>query len=237
MKLYLPLFAIILILTTLNCVSPAPISKLKPLSTENYVWQNGREVITKKQGALSVELSYKNKSEGLFVFDITLVNESDTDILIDPSRFYYVPVDESGDSLTLVMAEDPENRILDQEIHLSRLDANHSNQLLSSVIWGAVQATTELADNNYESDENEYSMYDHHQEQLAEIDFDKWNASEQKNYWETQTIRKTTLFPEYYITGQFLIRYHKKAKKVLIVIPVGEQQFTFEFNHFQISAK
>lgn len=237
MKLYLPLIVITAGLLSLNCASPLPISKLTPVQDETYFWQNGREILTKKQEGLVVELAYKNKNDGLFIFDITIVNETETDLLIDPSRFYYVPVDEYGDSLNIVLAENPESRILDQEIHLSRLDADQSNQLLSSVIWGAVQATTELADNNYESDENEYSMYDHHQEKLAEIKFDQWDASEQKDYWETQTVRKTTLFPEYYVTGQFLMKYHKKADKVLIVLPVGDQIFRFGFDHFQVSAK
>ena len=224
----------------LSCATPAPISKLDATSENAFFWQNGRQVLVQNEDSIFVELAYQQRAGELFVFDITIANESSEDILIDPSQFLYIPITKAGDSLGTVHAENPEKRILEQDIQVSKLTAQRTNELISAAFWATLEVTAGVAaaiegEPIYDEHDDDYIYY--HRSNMAEIEFEEWDALEQKDYWENQAIRKTTLFPGHFITGQILMKRERKSDTLWILIPIQNYTFEFFYNHQLIEAQ
>lgn len=223
-----------------SCATPAPISKLEATNDNSFFWQNGRQILVQNKDSVFVELAYQQRAGELFVFDITIANESSEEILIEPSQFLYVPITKAGDSLETVRAENPEERILEQDIQVSKLTAQRTNELMSAAFWATLEVSAGIAaaiegEPIYDEHDDDYIYY--HRSNIAEIEFEKWDATEQKDYWENQAIRKTTLFPGHFITGQILMKREKNSDLIWVLIPVESHTFDFFYNHQLIDAR
>ncbi|MBO6524007.1 MAG: hypothetical protein JJ971_09285 [Balneolaceae bacterium] len=218
---------------SISCVVPAPISQVTPSEETQFFWTNGREVLTQFKDSISVELSYYDKQEELFIYDVTITNMKDRAITVDPTQFYYLPVSEKGDTLQTVTAINPENKILEQQIKISKLDAQRKRELNQLLIFGSLELIDDIT-NNSEPDEypNSVDIYNY---EVAEIDYQSLNTFEQKAYWENQSLRKTTLFAEYYTSGQIYLRYKKDITKIGLFFTFEDTVFEFWFNHSLIT--
>lgn len=228
-SILLPLFVL------LNCASPAPISKLKPTDENSFFWQNGREVMSQYQDSVLVEVAFRNTYDGFFVFDVTIANESERQIIIDPRDFQYMPVMSNGDTLRYIPASDPESKILEKEMKISKLEAERKNQIRKAIVWGTLELVDDIVseeDHDEYEDEIEYATY--RNTEMTEIALSKLDVKEQKNYWENQALRKTTVFPEYFISGKIHLKSLKKAKKIILQFYLDGRIFEFDYDHFLI---
>lgn len=216
---------------TFSCASPLPIAKLEVVNPESTYWQQGMEIVTLTNDSLEVELGFVRKENAHYLFDVTITNYRSTPVLIDPSAFYYIPIHQN-DTLKLVRAENPESRILDKEMELSRLEAKEYNKALSGVIFGSVELANEVAKvgSDTPQEENEYSILDQTNADLIEIEQQKNSTINQLSYWETKTLRKTTLFSNHYVQGQILMIWTQEANQIWVLIPVDNQEFEFRYN-------
>lgn len=221
----------------LSCATPAPISQLTATDENNPIWVDGREVLTQRNDSLTVEVSYYEKQNNNFIFDITIVNQKQEAITIDPLNFSYIPISTSGDTLNPVLAVDPEYRILKHQMKISQLDADRKNEIVSTLIFGSIELATDIADDNPQDsyyDEHQPSIFDMHEREIAKIDYNQLNTHERKSYWENQSLRKTTIFSEYYTSGQIFLKYKKNIDKVGLVFSIDDTYFEFWFDHFII---
>ena len=67
-----------------------------PLAPEGYQ-VNGREYIPLSSDQLRVELAYDGTSDGNLVFDLVVFNESSRKLIVKPSDFYYLSLDNPDD--------------------------------------------------------------------------------------------------------------------------------------------
>jgi hypothetical protein len=221
----------------LSCVSPLPVSQLEPADEYESFWVDGSEVLTQTKDSLSIELSYLRREGQLFVFNMTVANLSSSPLLVDPSTFYYLPIVHTGDTLKMVRAVNPENVILDREKTISKLDASRKNKMTQGAIFGSVEVASMIASvGKDESDQgDDYSIIDQTQADIAEIDYQTMQAIEQRNYWENESLRKTTLFPDHYVQGRIYMRWTRHADTVWLFIPVNQTMFEFIYDHRRIS--
>ncbi len=237
-RLLLP-FSLLAILS-ISCVVPAPISQVSPSEETDFIWTNGREVITQYKDSISVEVSYYENQEGLLIFDVTIANQSNRVITIDPQQFSYLPVSKKGDTLNVVKAINPEYQILEQQKNISKLDAQRKREANQALIFGSLELIGELADNNTAQEEHsrDYpSSFDRYEMEVAEIDYKTLNIVDRKSFWENQALRKTTLFPDYYTSGQVFLRYKKEIQKMGLLYTHEKTIFEFWFDHHLITHK
>lgn len=217
----------------LSCATPSPISKLTSVDQKHTYWNNGSEVISQTKDSISVEISFYEKQNDLFIFDATVVNQRNKSITIDPLQFSYIPISIKGDTLETITSFNPESEILNQQMKISRLEADRKNQLSQLLIFGSIELAADLS-NNY--DENEYKENHHspiesYEREVSRIDFRKLNTLDQKEYWENQSLRKTTLFTDYYTSGKIFLSYRKGLKMMGLIFSIEDQQFEFWFDH------
>ena len=221
----------LLTILTISCAIPYPISQLSPSEKENLIWENGREIITQSKDSLTLEVSYYEKQDELFIFDVSIINQREEVITIDPLQFSYIPISSKGDTLNLVHAVNPENEILKQEMQISKLNAQKKNELRTALILGSLELATELTTENDEYSDDYPSAIEVYNYESDKIDYRKLNTFDKKAYWENQTLRKTTLFPDCYTSGQIFLKYKKDVKKIGLLFSIDDRTFEFWFNH------
>ena len=228
---FLPILFSILIFT--SCAIPAPISQLSPDEKHDSFWLNGRQVLSQSKDSVFVEVSFYERQADLFIFDITVINESGKNLIIDPSLISYIPISVKGDSLRAISAVNPEFKILEQQMRINKLDAERGSEAGTALLFGSLELAASLS-GDYSDEDNEPSAVDQFYIETARIDAETIGVIEQKEYWETQPVRKTTLFDEHYTTGQVFLRYQKNIVKLGLIIPLGNQSFEFWFDHSEI---
>ena len=228
MKTTASLLSIIIVLIFGACASPLPISKLEPVNDTESYWLNGMEVVTYSHDSLSVELGFVRTENEFYVFDVMITNHRSSLVLIDPSQLLYIPISIDRDTLNYVYAENPESRIIYEEMRLAQLDADAKNNVTSSLITGTLELATSMATN---SDETEERVYENNYfNEAYRIDYESNVALDQLSYWETQSLRKTTLFPNHFVKGRVMMKWTRKADEVIVLIPVDNQEFEFPFH-------
>lgn len=220
--------SIIIVLIFGACASPLPISKLEPVSNTESYWLNGMEVVTYSHDSLSVELGFVRTENEYFIFDVMITNHRSSLVLIDPSQLLYIPISIDKDTLNYVYAENPETRIINEEMRLAQLDADAKNNVTSSLISSTLELATAIAINSEETEENEYE--NNYLNEAYRIDYESNVAIDQLSYWETQSLRKTTLFPNHFVQGHVMMKWTRKADEVIVLVPVAGHEFEFVFN-------
>lgn len=223
---------------SISCVVPAPISQVSPSDETEFIWTNGRGVITQYKDSISVEVSYYEKQEGLFIFDVTIANQRNKPIIIDPQQFSYLPVSKKGDTLNVVTAINPEYKILEQQKIISKLDAQRKREANQALIFGSLELVGELADKDNSQEEyvDDYpNAFDRYNHEVAKIDYKTLNTVDRKTFWENQALRKTTLFSDYYTSGQVFLRQKKEIKKIGLLFTLENTMFEFWFDHYLIT--
>ena len=228
---FLPILFPILIFA--SCAIPAPISQLSPDEKYDSFWLNGRQILSQSKDSIFVEVSFYERQQELFIFDITVINESGKNLLIDPSLISYLPISVKGDTLRAISAVNPENKILEQQMRINKLDAERRSEAGSALLFGSLELAASLS-GDYSNEDDEPSAIDRYYIETARIDAKTVSVIEQKEYWETQPVRKTTLFDEHYTTGHVFLRYRKNMGKLGLIIPLSDQEFEFWFNHSEI---
>ena len=229
---FLPLLLPVLVI---SCATPAPISKLTSSQSEITFWSNGREVLTQSKDSISIEVSFYEKQNNLFIFDITVANEKDKSVIIDPIQFSYLPISTKGDTLNAITATSPESKILEHQMRLSKLEAERKNELTELLIFGSLEIVSELSKpEDYEGHDHYPSSFDIYEREIANINYRELTSIDGKVYWENQTIRKTTLFSDHYLSGQVLFQYKKDVKKIGLRLSIEGIDFEFWFEHLLI---
>ncbi len=214
-----------------SCASPLPVSKLQSTGETEVHWNNGIEILTQNMDSLTIEAGFIRNEGSNYTFDISVTNFGNSPVLVDPAEIYYLPIRIDDDTLNLVRAVNPEHKILEEEKAISQLNADEKNKLAGGVLIGSLELAGEIASvgSNNESEEDDYSALDGISVDLAEIDRQRSYATDQRSYWDTQTLRKTTLFPRHFVQGQVIMRWSPEAEFILLRIPVGGLEFSFPF--------
>ena len=211
----------------MSCATPVPVSRLEPVHASNSYWLNGTEMVIRSQDSLEIEMGYNHRKGNLYAFDVTITNYGTTPVLVDPTTFFYRPVTKHGDTLTIVWAENPETNILNQEITISRFQAQRSNKSTSGLLFGTMELAVDISSSDSESNHN--SVLEQTEEEIATIDAQINSAENQIQHWESQALRKTTLFPDHYLQGQVYFKWTSKAKIIAVFIPIDNVEFEFTY--------
>jgi hypothetical protein len=90
MPKYLLYAAILFLLFTLSCCFTAdPVIRLS-LDDENKAVIMGDEYVKAEDGDIEAIASFMEEYAGMYVFDISIANYTDTVVRVDPKNFYYI---------------------------------------------------------------------------------------------------------------------------------------------------
>ncbi|MCO5250941.1 MAG: hypothetical protein M9949_05915 [Candidatus Kapabacteria bacterium] len=225
----------LIILVALNgCYSPKPVYRLQVADQEHISWRYGSEYLTMNYNRLHLEAAYIESYDGFHVFFVTVSNESGLKAVVDPANFFYVvdkidpylekkPDIQEGD---IVLADSPEERLLKIEMDLSNQIASDKNIVARQILTGIVSSVADAAIANAvggDDEDIEETLSERQAQRMETYRVDRENSkllivsmAERKQFWATEVLRKTTLFPGYEVGGYVFFKHYDEIERMTI---------------------
>jgi hypothetical protein len=219
-----------------GCISPAPVFTLVP--AENDIqWTNGIGFVDKTDQGVSVRTGFIENQNDLLCFDVSIENNSERTVLIDPGNFecidqttYKLDAHERPPLAVPLHAIDPETRIQEIEIKLSKENENYQSLQSLQGVGALLNLVLDFGFIIHPPTDEERKM----QEQIEEDA--RCRRSEQENqhtqnvgslnqekcFWQTETLRKTTLQPMQIVAGRVYFQRQINAKLLKLRYPIGQ---------------
>jgi predicted house-cleaning noncanonical NTP pyrophosphatase (MazG superfamily) len=235
MKTFTTIFFVSLGMFFCGCIPPEPVITLTPAEQE-VRWECGVGLMDKYDKGVSILAGFIENDNGLLSFDVTIKNESQHSVLVDPKYFECQPHSkyEPGSSRQeqsgiLAHAVDPEIKMQQLDSQLAEEHANFqsSNSIAAvgtmlDIVSHVASIFSPLTDEQREvhrrQDEDTKVRMD--DQQARHISTVEWLRQE-KSFWQTQPVRKTTLLPQESIRGRVFFHL-QKAKFLKLGYPIGE---------------
>ncbi len=203
------------------CSTPQPVSRLVPLEPTNK-WWHGREVMElPEERGVVMDVVFQKSTQQYLILDVRVQNFSDQPVLVDPLQFSMEGL--MGDTMTSIAAPlkafDPEMILLNLDKSASREIAEGQNsaslELLSLTLDAASDISSigkdeDLQERAQEMEDREIRRADYEIEQ-SNRDYRLGSLAEQREYWEYETIRKTSLEPNYELKGSLFFPRQNEA--------------------------
>lgn len=222
----------------IGCAVPQPVSRLDPITDEvNVKWSYGNQLITlPEQGGLTVSTAFRASDPANFMLEFSIRNASNDAVLVTPEQFYYEAL--AADTATVlakVYANDPEKALLEMDLQESRLRAQQQNESASELFAIAVDIADDVTDKN-ETQEEQNVEWAEQEARRAEYESSKANyelnfssLNDERAYWANRTVRRTTVEPNYELTGSVFFPRNNDARFIRVYFIVDNQTFTATF--------
>lgn len=228
------IFYIYLILLTVfisSCSTPS-IYKLK--TEEEHTLYQGKEVVEKETDEHYTALSFEYFDEQYAAFYLYIENDSDENIIIDPSNAYIessIKVTSNGEDIITCMSIDPETRIEEIKVLMSNRDSEYGFATCMNCLFGTASFIY-AATSDDEEETTSDAIDDYLENQEAEnIDYeeDMIMFEDEKYFWENEILRLTTLKPKEKIGGLVYFRFDNRMINNKLILPVGNKIYKFRY--------
>ena len=221
-------YPILSLLFLAGCVAPQPIVKFQPTSEPSY-WWHGKQMLKQQANKLETVINFEEANKQEVVFSLKITNLGSDTVLISPELFlskYF------ADSFNLNLAhrysKNPETEILNLDKSISRQNAQDANREGSELVFFALAiATDAVLDDEDRSNTEDYDLEEEERKVNAAITLE--NTRNQKEFWELDALRKTSLPPNYYLEGLVVFPMAAEAKSVNVILPINGSDCVFSY--------
>lgn len=218
--------------------------KYHPTDTE-IKWHSGNKYVTRSDENFDVSSAFVESTKDYLVFDIEIKNRSNKSILVAPDSIYAVNMAEESDSMqSKIYAVNPEikieelNRELNPEQNEQEKGSDVGKVILGILLIISIVGIIYLLRNNEDHDSS--SDYDDFAQESRIDDLEAENSSlknqqlrqtllEEKNRFESDAFRKTTLSKNQSIKGKIYFLNGQYSEIIHLCIPVATNTFVFEY--------
>ncbi len=235
-----------------GCVEPEILYNATPVS-DDTVWYSGREFVTQTKDSVTVSVAFESEFSSTLTFYVVVGNNGSRPVLIAPEAVYcagsyrdvrtisyYRTMDARYDTISAVdtlYAINPESQLQGIDRQMAQANATYSNQTGLNVAAGLLQLVGDVATIGQKKTSEEIRHENESRRDIAEsqesnnLSYSLQSASlaDQRAYWESVALRKTTLFQYNAIGGKVRIPVVNMAGTLRLFVPVGPNLFSFEF--------
>ncbi len=236
-----------------GCAEPEMLYHATPVS-QNSIWYSGREFVTQNEDSITVSVAFENDLDGAMTFYVVVGNYGSQSVLVAPEKIYcegsYRYVSDVTDFETMAVRTDtvtgtdtvyalnPETELQGIDQQSARATATYANNTGLNVAAGLLQLVGDVATIGQSKTREELHREDRARRDVAEsqannnLNYSLQSASlaDQRAYWESAALRKTTLFQDNAIGGKVRVPVDQHARTLKLIVPVGGNSFSFEFN-------
>jgi hypothetical protein len=236
---------IIITILLAGCVSPRPVARIYPKKDgKKEYWNMGQQFVQDENNRITYECAFKKVENGSVVYYVKVTNNSDSDILVSPEKFEQDAFLTDLKKTVSSKADDPEMVLLNLDFESSRARATAKNAAVTGIVTSAAVVGTAAAIAASEKDDEKKA-------ETLEVVGDVGNLAvntsidvmdeahhtvarnqQQYNKLSDSFLRKTTLFPGFYIDGEVRFPYYESALWYNIHLGTGNSKV--EFNFYQI---
>ncbi len=245
MKTFSPVYFLALLAVILNsCAIPQPVIRMDPLA-EEIRWDYGVAFGRIQSQKYDVRAAYVDHDREMLFFDVIVYNHSNEDILISPEKLY-LKTAHGGRRYAL----NPESNILSMDLRQSQKEADAKNMAVAAGIAAVGTAVAIALTDDGVDDNGALQVIDG-----AQIGLDLYiglsglayaslgetyyapppppdeglPSRELRSFWTDYTLRRTTVAPGESVRGIVVIRRMDELAELELVIPVGEEDYSFIF--------
>ena len=231
------LYRFLVLITLTNLIGCASVYRLTPADNSS-IWDKGKQYINSEKDSINIWIAFDKVEDRNYKMDLQITNSKDSTILIDPKNFFFVKIDSQEDTSAIQYfnAADPEIKLIKLE---KEIESENSSHALSSGLNAALNLTglivniATIGEPPSEESErlNEVIVEDNlrmdqerinHENRISDLNEKKFN-------WESQLLRKTTLFPKDQVSGFVYFPYHPYAEYIKFFFPIDNTTITFIF--------
>lgn len=176
-------------------------------------WFHGQELIRRESGGVSFVVSFHRCWSSYLVFDVEVINRSDSAILVEPEKFYYQLSVKYGDLEAALqqkfMAVNPETQLHMLDKQVSSEDARHQTFATMDAIAGVADLVVDIAEAGErtarEEDQDARRDFERAADRHTEnVEYERTitNLGALRAYWASQVLRKTHLGPRQSVSGK-----------------------------------
>ena len=222
MKQIVIVVGFIFILASCTAYRPFTIQKLSE-NGQKTIWLSGKEYSSYESDGISYSVAFDGYVNGYNRFRISITNTSNEEIIVDPCAFYlegdklikrqYL-LDKDKFILKKVRAYNPEDMIKRINRSIAVTQSHQATDANMDLLFSMVELAGGISDmasgRHKTSRELENERDARIERELDDQKSDRDNdrrlnmLDAEKKFWETETIRKTTLFPGQSISGLVL---------------------------------
>ena len=238
-KILFPVLASILLA---SCATPKAVVRMKPVS-ENVRWNYGQAYASDTVMGIVAEAAFENSTPDYNVFNVSVINNSNMDYLVDPATFRIENITVDPANPVAIKAIDPETILLNIDKKISQNEADAKNAKVGVAIAAGALIATSVAlvvtDNNNHDQHHRHREADPNLLVTAPIIIDGANnydpgdyvssIDRQRELWANATIRKTTLESGYKIEGKVFFPRFVSPGFYNLIIPVDQENISIQF--------
>lgn len=234
------LLFVFLVLILASCATPQAIVRMNPV-TSDVRWNYGQAFAADTVMGIMVESAFDKATKEFNVFDVSIVNGSNMNYLVDPSNFQIIDVESPTDQPTVYHAIDPESMILSIDKQQSQAVADEKNTNVGAgIALGALAVAAvavAIADDSpahYDTRSYEPNLFFAAPVVMEVVSSDvPYNyvstEDQQRDMWVTSTVRKTTLAPGYRIVGKIFFPRFEKPGVYILKLKVDNETLEIPF--------
>ena len=210
----------------------------------NIDFYQGREVAHRDDDNYSTSVSFEDQDNGNFIFYIAAQNFSESPITFYPENIYTDQLDEKKELINnpvknSFFAINPEKKLDFLESKLEKRKGQHTVTSGLNFFLAVVSIASDLSDDHSRHKArrvgNDVARWaDNQTNENVNYEIDKNNINSQKDFWQNQVLRKTTLYQNDNIGGLVFVPFNKDAKYIRLVVPVGDKQHVYLFRKIEI---
>ncbi len=229
---------LLFIITLTSCAGPYKIAKLEPIESNIY-WNWGRQYVVKSSEEIEVRIAYENNSRAQLLFNIEIENLGDDTLLVAPERFYADYFKLVTDTIAFITKKvvDPESMVTQLEKDQAQQDANQRNTATSQLFEVTLEAAQDITALGSQESHEEYLLRqeDHERSRALrdsenfDLRMNQMSLDERRQYYDETLLRKTSLPPNSYMTGQTYFWFDKTMAWYRVYFPLGRDTLSFDF--------
>lgn len=240
-----------------GCAVPETLYRADPAS-QNTVWYSGLEFQTQTKDSVTVSVAFENELGGQMTFYVVVGNMGSKPVLVSPGQIHYtghyVNVTQNTDYVTMdvtfdtlrsvetVYAINPEKQLTRLDLQAAKANATYANNTGLNVAAGLMQLVGSVAtvgekktrEQRKEEHRSARRINESQMENEADYADQMSSLAAQREYWQNAALRKTTLFGGNAIGGKVRFYVMPSIGKLHMVVPVGSNEFEFEFSQSPI---
>ena len=207
-------------------------------------YYKGREVAYRNDNDYSSSVSFEDQDNGNFIFYVTAQNFSESPITFYPKNIFAEQLDERKELINnsdgnSFFAIDPEKKLDFLESELERRKGQHAATTGLNFFLAVVSVAADLSDDHSRHKARRVgddisNWADNQTNENVNYEIDKNDINSQKDFWQNQVLRRTTLYQNDNIGGLVFVPFNKDAKYVRLVVPVGDKQHVYLFRKIEI---
>ncbi len=229
-----------------------------PVST-NTVWQSGEEFQTKTKDSLTVSIAFENELGGALTFYMVVGNLGPDTVLAAPERFYFygpyqkvsgrwiyqlgITEYDTSRGIDTTYAINPESQLAAINSQVTQANATYSTNNTLNAAAALLNLVGDVATIGKNKTEEQQRNEEHQQRSVEKSETENQinyesrinQLNNERDYWQSATLRKTTLFPNTAIGGKVCFPVNPYAQAFKLIVPIDTTTIEFDFKQSPIS--